>query len=167
MIETINAMIHVKSPYNKDFASEMKNLGGKWNPENKEWILPENARETVEGLMETYFPDGVKKSPELRPDPNAKTMKARVDAIVADASALYSGDTFERMVAFAYQYGRETEAKIIGDQYVALIRGMKKKAGESRYKTLILDVIGERDYLYFEEYFAAVTKKVGPLETEL
>ena len=145
----------IRTPYkNNDFVTEVKKLGGRWSPEEKCWTIDREKEEEAIRITERFF----------RSEP--VSLKEYVDRAVSD-SALYSGDTVDRLVAFAYFYGRESATKEVSDEYRKLIRDMKGRALRSRYSNLILDTIGERNYIPFKDYSGKVTEEMGKLKTEI
>lgn len=149
----------ISSPYNKSFSEEMKGLRARWKPDEKVWVFPKEKRAEAEAAAARCY-----KGPKSAPP---KTLIDAVNEILKDSGALYSGDTVERLVAFAYYYGRETATKEVSDTYRAMIKEMRKRAESSRYTTLINEAIGDRNYIVFTDYPGRVTKDAGTLETHL
>lgn len=164
MITEKNNMLYVITPYNKEFVEEIKVIGGRWNREDRAWVLPESKREDTEKLVEKYYPREKHVEAELN---GTVTLKKRVYEIVNNPNSLYSGDTLERLVAFAYASGREAAAKEVSDLYRSRISEMRKAAEKSRYKTMITEIIGEKNYIFVEDYTGNITKTMGALSTDL
>lgn len=48
-------MLMISSSYNKDFITEIKKIGGKWNPENKTWNVDESKENEVLELIKNIY----------------------------------------------------------------------------------------------------------------
>lgn len=166
MIKERNGRLIIKTPFNPEFVSAIKELGARWNGQEKTWSTGVEKKNEVVALVKRYFEQETEKAAE-KEDTNEKNLKSRVDEIVADENVFYQGDTVERLVAFAYEYGREAATKEVSDQYRTMIREMRKRAEKSRYQSLINDAIGDRDYITLPEYSGRKTKEIGKLKTDL
>lgn len=145
----------VRTPFDKGFAVRMKALGAKWDKENRCWRFQEEEECAVRGLAEEFFGK----------DRAAHSLKSRVDDAVSEKDVLYGGDTYERLIAFAYHYGRETATREVSDKYAAHLKEIMTRAEGHRYALLLKKVIGEKDRLYFPEYAGRISKDVGGLLT--
>ena len=157
MITERNGKLIVKTPYNRAFADGMKFLHSKWDPDEKCWIAEPGRREEIESLIARTFPE--------KQEDNPQTMKAIVDRLIAEPSILYEGDSVDRLILFSFYYGLEKGVHTTSDQYKDLIRSMRKRATKSRYKALINEVIGDKDYIVLPEYPQRITKELGDMET--
>ena len=160
MIEERKDRLFVRTPFNREFTDAMKKLHGKWNPEEKSWVIDKGRKDEVIELIEKHFGSMTSSGP---------TLKSTVDRIIEDSSALYEGDTIRRLIAFAYFYGLETGTKNTSDQYKARIRSLRKQVQNSRYhhyfNSIIEETIGDRDYLVLQNYTGRITKELGDVET--
>ena len=156
----------IRTPYSPAFVSAVKALGARWNKEEKVWIAEPEVRDQIDQLIRELFSDETSVRPEAGPEAKV-TLRSRVDAVVQSPEAVYSGDTIDRMIYFAFQYGRETATKEVSDAYHSLIRGMRLKAKRSRYQFLINEAIGNKDFLSFPAYSGRRTRELGGLETKL
>lgn len=152
----VGGMLCVSSPYNKDFSDGMKKLRARWNPDEKVWIFQKEKETDVTDLLHRCYGEEEKET---------GTMLDAVKRIISDKNALYSGDTIERLIAFAYFYGREQATKETSDAYRSMIKDMRKRAEKSRYTSLINEAIGEKNYLLFNDYTGRITKEIGSLDT--
>ena len=154
-----DGILGVISPYNKDFSEAMKELHARWKPDEKLWTFQADKRAEVEAAIARCY--GTEDSV------TAGTVIDAVNSIIEDRQALYSGDTIERIIAFAYYYGREQATKEVSDAYRSLIRDMRKRADKSRYTALINEAIGDKNYLLFGDYPGRITKEIGKLKTDV
>ena len=156
-IQEKNGSVRIQTPYNADFVAALKSIGAQWNREEKVWYAPAEKRADVEQLIKTHYTEA----------PDTSTLKGRVDAALADERVMYGPDTLDRLIAFAYLYGRESATKEVSDKYRDAFREIRAKAEKSRYHLHISEILGEKDYLPLDEYFGKVTKNYGPMKTDL
>ena len=56
-------------------------------------------------------------------------------------------DTLNKLIALAYEIGRESAAKEISDDYTELIADMRKRADACRYPYMANAIIGVNNYI--------------------
>lgn len=122
-IEINENKAYVFTPYNKNFVSEIKKIGGaKWDQSRKAWCIPADAVEQARVIMkrvygETDIPDGGRKvSVQL-------TFK---ESFSADRSAI---TIFGKTVATAF--GRDSGAKVGND--AIFTSGAPESGGSAKY----------------------------------
>ena len=164
-VEVVGTNGFAKTPYKAEFAAEMKALGGKWSREHKRWWFPADKEEDVRESIKRIF----LAEEEAPRSSTGYSMKERVDAAVKKKDALYGGDTIDRIVAFAYHYGRETATREVSDAYSGRLGKLIQEACALRYwkmfQGLFRRFFGDREYLPFKDYLMQVTKDLGDLPT--
>lgn len=160
MITEKNGKLIVATPYNKAFAEGMKQLHGRWNPEDKNWIVATEKRAEVEALIDQAFQKGEESI--------SQTLKERVDEIVSNPENLHSGDCYSRLVSFAFHYGRESACRETSDLYTSLLKAQRKRASVSRYSNYIIqNVLSAQTYIPMKDYPGRITNEIGNLKTKL
>ncbi len=61
MLEEKNGKIYTYTEYNKEFIKASRNLGGKWDKENKSWVFPSDIKEEVENILYDFYGYGNEK----------------------------------------------------------------------------------------------------------
>lgn len=97
------------------------------------------------------------------------TCKDLVNSIVNGKLNAYSMevDDARKLVAIAYYMGRESATKEISDKYNALIKSMRRRAKNCRYKNMAQEVIGDTSYIYSPDYAGDMTSMFGKDPTKL
>lgn len=76
-------------------------------------------------------------------------------------------DNLDRLISFAYYMGREEATRQISDQYNALIQQMRARANACRYPHMANRIIGDRDFIYSNDYGQAFMSTFGRDKTDL
>ena len=76
-------------------------------------------------------------------------------------------DTLNKLIALAYEIGRESAAKEISDDYTELIADMRKRANACRYPHMANAIIGNKNYIHHYLYAGDTTETFGSDETNL
>ena len=160
-IKVENGRANVKTPYNVDFVSKIKNVGGsKWEPERKCWSVPaESINQVREIMMEVYG----------RTDQTAeKTCTIRLT--FSDALCEYRAPVTIYGKTIASAFGRDSGARV-GDD-VAFVDGGPTSGGSAKNWTTIVPA-GSVVVLYnvpepmlSRELPAGVTAEVVPDEID-
>lgn len=95
------------------------------------------------------------------------TILERIHKAVDSNAAYKDTDCVDKLIALAYQIGRESATKEVSDDYRALIAKMRERANNCRYHKMANDIIGERNYLHHYAYAGDVTECFGSDETKL
>jgi len=133
-----NGQVKVQTPYNAEFVTKAKNLGGKWDTLSKSWIFNENVLDYVkEILLQIYGVTG-------------ETTYQTCTLVVKNYSAeVVTGavELFGRTIARAS--GRDTGVSL-GDGIV-WINGKKESGGSTKYwKTIVENATFEIQNFPFE-----------------
>lgn len=168
----------VFSPKNEKFIDAVKRIEGEWNKEKKYWSVPTKFRDLLDAALKDAYPDEVINYAKYRKtttgtaetvEPvvsDVPSLQNTVNKIVADKNA-FNDDTLERLVAFAYWYGREQATKEVSDAYRQLIKEMNLRAEETKYEKMIKRVIGDKTYIIFKDYNGTKTTEFGNMITKL
>lgn len=124
-----NGMAKVFTPYNTDFVSKIKNIGGRrWDSVERCWMVPETEIGTVREYMQAVFGET-----DLPDDSEKVTVKVMFNR---DTYEYRSGITlFGKEIARAF--GRDSGARV-GDD-VTLISGRVKSGGSMKNWTTDID----------------------------
>lgn len=79
----------------------------------------------------------------------------------------YDRDDVDKLIALAYQIGREEAAREVSDDYNKLITEQNVKADRCRYRHMAHEIVGDKKYIYHSEYAGDVTKTFGSDETRI
>lgn len=117
-IETKGEKIYIASPYNADFVSRIKLIGGKWEAGSRRWAIKADALEAArKAMMEVYG--------ETDEAPAAETvtlvLEFRAEMVKAQGPITIAGKTI------AAAFGRDSGARV-GDD-VAFIAGAPESCG--------------------------------------
>jgi hypothetical protein len=77
--------VHIQSPYNKQFVSEVRNMGGRWNPKTKTWSVPGEKALDLDDLLAAAY--GEPKA--------AASVHSEVDRSTAERAALDAKSVLE------------------------------------------------------------------------
>lgn len=75
-------------------------------------------------------------------------------------------DTLNKLIALAYEIGRESGVKEISDDYTALIASMRERANACRYPHMANAIIGKA-HIYHYAYAGDITDTFGSDKTNL
>ena len=133
-----NGQVKVQTPYNAEFVTKAKNLGGKWDTLSKTWIFNENVLDYVkEILIQIYGVTG-------------ETTYQTCTLIVKNYSAEIMNNAVElfgRTIARAS--GRDTGVSL--GESIVWINGKKESGGSTKYwKTIVENATFEIQNFPFE-----------------
>ena len=133
-----NGQVKVQTPYNAEFVTKAKNLGGKWDTLSKTWIFNENVLDYVkEILIQIYGVTG-------------ETTYQTCTLVVKNYSAeVVTGavELFGRTIARAS--GRDTGVSL--GESIVWINGKKESGGSTKYwKTIVENATFEIQNFPFE-----------------
>ncbi len=144
-----NGQVKVQTPYNAEFVTKAKNLGGKWDSLSKSWIFNENVLNYVkEILIQIYGVTG-------------ETTYQTCTLVVKNYSAeVVTGavDLFGRTIARAS--GRDTGVSL--GEGIVWINGKKQSGGSTKYwKTIVENALFEiQDFPVERTKFEDVQKAI-------
>ena len=120
-IETKGEKIYISSPYNADFVSRIKLIGGKWDASSRRWTIKADALEAArKAMMEVYG--------ETDEAPAAETvtlvLEFRAEMVKDQGPITIAGKTI------AAAFGRDSGARV-GDD-VAFIAGAPESCGSAK-----------------------------------
>lgn len=95
------------------------------------------------------------------------TILERIKVARESSEAWKDEDTLNKLIALAYEIGRESAAKEISDDYTALIASMRERADACRYPHMANAIIGDKNYIHHSLYAGDVTECFGSDETNL
>lgn len=94
------------------------------------------------------------------------TILERIKTARESNEAYGEADTLNKLIALAYEIGRESATKEVSDDYNALIASMRERANACRYPHMANTIIGKA-HLYHYAYAGDVTEAFGSDETNL
>ena len=145
-----NGQVKVQTPYNAEFVTKAKNLGGKWDTLSKTWIFNENVLDYVkEILIQIYGVTG-------------ETTYQTCTLVVKNYSAeVVTGavELFGRTIARAS--GRDTGVSL--GESIVWINGKKESGGSTKYwKTIVENATFEiQDFPVERTKFEDVQKAIA------
>ena len=145
-----NGQVKVQTPYNAEFVTKAKNLGGKWDTLSKTWIFNENVLDYVkEILIQIYGVTG-------------ETTYQTCTLIVKNYSAEIMNNAVElfgRTIARAS--GRDTGVSL--GESIVWINGKKESGGSTKYwKTIVENATFEiQDFPVERTKFQDVQKAIA------
>lgn len=95
------------------------------------------------------------------------TILERIKVARKSNEAWKDEDTLNKLVALAYEIGRESGVKEASDDYTALIASMRERANACRYPHMANAIIGDKNYIHHSLYAGDVTECFGSDETNL
>lgn len=116
-IEVVDSNAYITSPYNPDFVTRVKALGGKWEASSKRWRVSSQSVDAVRAAMLDIYGQS--------DEPTAETVTVVVRFAVRDYAVRSPYTLFGRVLASAY--GRDSGARV-GDD-VAFIQGKPSSGG--------------------------------------
>lgn len=94
------------------------------------------------------------------------TILERIKVARESNEAYGDKDTLNKLIALAYEIGRESATKEVSDDYTALITSMRERANACRYPHMANTIIGKA-HLYHYAYAGDTTETFGSDETNL
>lgn len=79
----------------------------------------------------------------------------------------YDRDDVDKLIALAYQIGREEATREVSDDYDKLISEQNAKADRCRYRHMAHEIVGDKKYIYHSEYAGDITETFGSDETRI
>ena len=73
----------------------------------------------------------------------------------------FGGDGIDAMIIYAYYAGKEKATKTVSDNYNKLLSEQKRRAKDCRYHHMAMNVQGNVNYIYHEDYSQDVIKTFG------
>lgn len=119
-IATADGKARIFTPYNAEFVSRIKLLGGRWDAANRCWAVPEEAVEEVRAAMRQIY------GRDDRPVTDTADAILRFDRDISECRA--SITLLGRTIARAY--GRDSGAKVGED--VLFLEGVPRSGGSVR-----------------------------------
>lgn len=95
------------------------------------------------------------------------TILERIKTAVDSKEAYGDKDTINKLIALAYEIGRESATKEVSDDYNTLIASMRKRADACRYLHMANNIIGKANYIHHTAYAGDITDTFGSDETNL
>ena len=92
------------------------------------------------------------------------TILERIKVARESNEAYGDKDTLNKLIALAYEIGRESATKEVSDDYTTLITSMRERANACRYPHMANAIIGKA-HLYHYAYAGDITETFGSDET--
>ena len=88
-------------------------------------------------------------------------------AIAVTRNSFYENDNVDRLIALAYEMGREAATKEVSDKYRSLLEKQKIAAKACRYHEMAKKIVGDAEYIYCSGYRGDITSLYGDEETDI
>lgn len=134
----------------------MMMFGYEWNEQDRSWWKNRRRMYSQDDLELVGAP--VKLEGPMTVLERIRAAMVRVD---------YDRDDVDKLIALAYQIGREEATREVSDDYNKLITEQNVKADRCRYRHMAHEIVGDKKYIYHSEYAGDVTETFGSDETRI